>query len=102
MTKAGVNVKAGAKARTRRITVEVEVPEELAEAIERAPWLRRVIALEGVEGLRRRMELLARLDLLTPETSITEEEIMEIDRKLKHSLARRLEDELRSHSPRHQ
>ena len=79
---------------TRRITVEVEVPEELARVIERAPWLKKVIAQEGVEGLKRRMERQAQLDLLTPETRVTEEEIMEMDREIKRALARRIEDEL--------
>ncbi|MEB2835909.1 MAG: hypothetical protein GSR80_000760 [Desulfurococcales archaeon] len=80
--------------RTRKVTIEVELPEEIAGLVERVPWLRRVIAEEGVEGLRRRLELQARLDLLTPETGLTEEEIMELDRILKRALARRLEDEL--------
>ena len=81
-------------ARTRKVTIEVELPEELARVIEKTPWLKKVIAREGIEGLRRRMELQAQLDLLTPETSITEEEIMEIDRKIKRALARRLQNEL--------
>ena len=81
-------------ARTRKVTIEVELPEELARVIEKTPWLKKVIAREGIEGLRRRMELQAQLDLLTPETSITEEEIMEIDREIKRALARRLQNEL--------
>ena len=79
---------------TKKITVEVEVPEELARVIERTPWLKKVIAQEGVEGLRRRMERQAQLDLLTPETRVTEEEILELDREIKRGLARRIEDEL--------
>ena len=79
---------------TKKITVEVEVPEELARVIERAPWLKKVIAQEGVEGLRRRMERQAQLDLLTLETQVAEEEILELDREIKRALARRIEDEL--------
>ena len=86
---------------TRRTRVEIEEPEWLAEAIERVPWLGRVLALECMEGLRSRMVLLARLDLLTPETRVTEEGIMEMDRRLRRGLARRLEDELHSHSHSH-
>ena len=81
-------------ARTRRVTIEVELPEDIAGLVERVPWLRRVIAEEGVEGLRRRLERQARLDILTPETEVSEEEIMEMDRILKRALARRLENEL--------
>jgi len=79
---------------TKKVTIEVEVPEELARVIEKTPWLKKIIAREGIEGLRRRMELQAQLDLLTPEIQITEEEIMEIDRKIKKALARRLQNEL--------
>ena len=79
---------------SRKITVEVEVPEELARVIEKAPWLKKIIAQEGVEGLRKRMERQAQLDLLTPETRVTEEEILELDREIKRALARRIEDEL--------
>ena len=79
---------------TKKITIEIEVPEDLAWAIEKYPWLRQVIAHEGLEGLRRRLELQARLDLLTPDTDITEEEIMEMDRMIKRALARRLQHEL--------
>ena len=79
---------------TKKITIEVEVPEDLARAIEKHPWLRQVIAHEGLEGLRRRLELQARLDLLTPDTDITEEEILEMDRVIKRALARRLQHEL--------
>ena len=87
---------------TKKITIEVEVPEDLARAIEKAPWLRTVIAREGLEGLRRRLELQARLDLLTPETDITEEEIMEMDRIIKRALAERLENELSKNNNRHE
>ncbi|MEB3806566.1 MAG: hypothetical protein GSR73_03525 [Desulfurococcales archaeon] len=79
---------------TKKVTIEVEVPEELAKVIEKTPWLKKIIAREGIEGLKRRMELQAQLDLLTPEIHITEEEIMEIDRKIKRALARRLQNEL--------
>ena len=79
---------------TRKVVIEVEVPEDLAVVLERAPWLKKVIAREGVEGLRRRLMLQAELDLLTPDIDVSEEEIMEMDRVIKRSLARRLEDEL--------
>ena len=79
---------------TKKVVIEVEVPEDLAVVLERAPWLKKVIAREGVEGLRRRLMLQAELDLLTPDIDVSEEEIMEMDRMIKRGLARRLEDEL--------
>ena len=78
----------------RKIVVEIEVPEELGVLIEKIPWLKKVLAEEGIQGLRRRLQSQAELDLLTPDINIDEETIMEMDRIIKRGLARRLENEL--------
>jgi hypothetical protein len=75
---------------TRKITVEVEVPEGLE-------WIdERILAGMARAALERRLFLLKRLEELVPEPLAAEEEIMKIDRLIKRSLARRLEDELSS------
>ena len=75
------------KARTRikRITIEVEVPEELELGEE-------VLARMARAGLEKRLRLLMELDRLIPEPLVDEEEVMEIDRKVKRQLARRLQE----------
>ena len=79
---------------TKKLTIEVEVPEDIARIVEKKPWLREIIANEGIEGLRKRLAKQALLDLLTPDVNVTEEEIMEMDKIIKRALARRLENEL--------
>jgi len=77
-----------AMAKTRKITIEVEVPEGFE-------WLNgKVLAGMAKAALERRLFLLKRLEELIPEPLATEEEIMEMDRIIKKSLARRLENEL--------
>ena len=75
------------KARTRikRITIEVEVPEELELGEE-------VLVRMARAGLEKRLRLLMELDRLIPEPLVDEEEVMEIDRKVKRQLARRLQE----------
>ena len=72
------------KTGTRKIVVEVEVPEGLGLSDE-------VLARMARAGLERRLRLLQELDKLVPEPLVSEEEIMEIDRRVKRSLARRLQ-----------
>ncbi|MEB2835916.1 MAG: hypothetical protein GSR80_000767 [Desulfurococcales archaeon] len=74
--------------RTRRIIVEVEVPEGLDHLSDEA------LAGMARAALERRLLLLKELEELIPEPIAGEEEIMELDRILKRALARRLEDEL--------
>ena len=71
--------------RTRRIVVEVEVPEGLELGDE-------VLARMARAGLEKRLRLLMELDRLIPEPLVDEEEVMEIDRKVKRQLARRLQE----------
>jgi hypothetical protein len=75
-------------------TIEIEVPKDIAVLAEKMPWIKRVLAEEGVKGVRRRLEKQAALDILTPEAKVSEEEIMEMDHVLKRAIARRLSDEL--------
>ena len=72
------------KTRTRKIVVEVEVPEGLGLSDE-------VLARMAKAGLERRLRLLQELNKLVPESLVSEEEIMEIDRRVKRGLARRLQ-----------
>ena len=71
--------------KTRRITIEVEVPEGLELGEE-------ALARMARAGLEKRLRLLMELDRLIPEPLVDEEEVMEIDRKVKRRLARRLQE----------
>ena len=73
---------------TRRITVEVEVPEGLEGLGEEE------LARIARSALERRLLILKELEDLIPEPLMSEEEILELDREVKRSLARRIEDEL--------
>ena len=83
-----------AMAGTRRIVIEVEVPEEVAELVERYPWLRRIIAWRGLEWVVGRVRMLRELDSLTQGMEVDEETIMELDRIVKRGIARVLEVKL--------
>ncbi|MEB3861610.1 MAG: hypothetical protein GSR84_05235 [Desulfurococcales archaeon] len=73
---------------TRRITVEVEVPEGLEGLGEEE------LARIARSALERRLLILKELEDLIPEPLASEEEILELDREIKRALARRIEDEL--------
>ncbi len=73
---------------TKKITVEVEVPEGLEGIGEEE------LAKIARSALERRLLILKELEDLIPEPLASEEEIMEMDREIKRALARRIEDEL--------
>ncbi len=72
---------------TKKITIEVEVPEGLEEVDEE------LLAGIARSAIERRLLLLKELEELIPEPIATEEEIKEIDKEIKRAIARRLEDE---------
>lgn len=74
---------------TRKVVIEVEVPEEVAVLLEANPLVKRLLGELGVRELERRLLDLAVLDSLSPGPGLSEEEIMEIDEKVKEGLARR-------------
>ncbi len=73
---------------TKKITVEVEVPEGLEGIGEEE------LAKIARSALERRLLILKELEDLILEPLASEEEIMEMDREIKRALARRIEDEL--------
>jgi len=74
---------------TKKVVVEVEVPEEVAVLLEANPLVRRLLGELGVRELEKRLLDLAVLDSLAPGPGLSEEEILELDEKVKEGLARR-------------
>ncbi len=79
----------------KKIVVEVEIPEGF-EVDEKA--LARMVRA----AVERKLFLLQRLEELVPSPLASEEEIMEMDRVIKRSLAQRLEHESPTNSSGHQ
>lgn len=79
----------------RRVVVEVNVPEGFEQLDEKT--------LAGIAraAIEKRLFLLKRLEELVPEPLASEEEIVEMDRTVKRTLARRLENELSEVRGRH-
>ena len=79
----------------KKIVVEVEIPEEF-EVDEKT------LARMARAAVERKLFLLQRLEELVPSPLASEEEIMEMDKVIKRSLAQRLEHESPTNSSGHQ
>ncbi len=75
--------------KTVEVRVKVQLPRDVAEVVEGNEELQQLLVKLGARELKRRLELLALADKLVPESKITEEEIMEVDEKVKEALWRR-------------
>ena len=69
-------------------TVTIELPEEFALLVQQDPLLKKLVENIAVEAIKDKLLKLAIADQLTRDVKITEEELLEIDRRIKRSIAK--------------
>jgi len=68
-------------------TITIEAPEEIALLLDRYPGLKKILEDSAITLVKEKMFKLALADELTRDTEVSEEEILELDKEVKRSLA---------------
>ncbi len=75
--------------------IQVEVPEEIGVLIDSDPTLRSVVEKIVERDVIEHILTILTMDKLTSDSTLTEEEILEIDKKIKKVIRERMENEIR-------
>ncbi len=73
------------------VSITIEVPDEIKILLERNPLLKKKFEKLAVEAFHEKLLRLAIADEITGDIEVSEDIIMELDRKIKKSIIERLE-----------
>ncbi len=75
--------------------IQIKVPEEIGVLIDSDPTLRSVVEKIVEQDVIEYILTILTMDKLTSDSTLTEEEILEIDKKIKKVIRERIENEIR-------
>jgi len=75
--------------------IQIKVPEEIGVLIDSDPTLRSVVEKIVERDVIEYILTILTMDKLTSDSTLTEEEILEIDKKIKKVIRERIENEIR-------